>query len=276
MDEDIRKLKKVKKYTFSWTGQIAIFSIIASTICLIICLKAISGSNVDFLKNSEIYTMPNLVGMTQSDCNSMDIIDKLNIEFIRTPQNKEKAGIIISQSIEAGKKVTNNQTITVKVSSWTEIVQVPNSVGQDINQTKIALKNIGLDYDIVYISSEGNEMVETEPNSGKFEPKINTHTVVKLEPSQYSLINEGETVKVYVERPFIDTVRTVPSNLYGKTWNDAVSLMEEANISNYLIYYVASEGRYNTVVSVWPTGNISIDDKVYIKVSGGPTYGMAQ
>lgn len=272
MGNDIKGLREVKKDVFTWTGSIMLFSCILCVICLIVCIRAIKGSNVDFLRSSEVHTMPDLIGLTQSQCENLDTVKNLNIEFIKTPSNKEKAGIVFSQSIDAGEKVTNNQTISVKVSSGEEFVQVPNSIGQDLNTAKLSLNRLGLYYEIVYISSDDNELIYDEDSA--MESKIKAHTVVKIEPKEYSSVKEGETVKLYVERPYIDTVRTVPNNLYGKTWSEAVSLMDKANISNYLIYYIASDGEYNRVVSVWPTGDISIEDTVYIKVSGGPNYSL--
>lgn len=270
---DIKKLKKVKKDRITWTGSIAVFSLLLCTVCAILCINVISGSNVDFLKDVQIVEMPNLVGTSQEKCSEIASQNGLNISFERVASNKIKSGVVFYQSVDAGKQVTNNQTISVKVSSGAEIIQVPNTVGQDISYAETVLNNLGLNYKIIYTISDENELVEDE--DGNLVPLIEAQTVVSCEPEAFEKAKEGDTITLYVERPYLSTTRVVPSNLYGKTWNQAVSLMDSANISNYMIYYVASDGEYGTVVSVWPKGVVSLDETVYIKVSGGPLYGIA-
>lgn len=277
----IKDLKKVKKDRFTWTGQIALFSTVLCIICAVVCVKAIKGSNVDFLKDSKTLEMPSLIGLTQQECVELGYTNDLNINFIKTPSNKVKSGVILYQSVDSGKSVTNNQTIDVKVSSGAEIVQVPNTIGQNVNDAKEILNNLGLNYKIVYTISNNDDATENldKTNSDKdksdkeSEVKIDAQTVVKSEPKEFSEVKDDDTITLYVERPYISTIRVVPSNLYGKTWNEAVKLMDSANISNYKIFYIASDGEYGKVVSVWPKGVISLDDTVYIKVSGGPLYG---
>lgn len=264
----IRKLREIKKDLVTWTGSISILCTVVSLAAIAISVKALKGSNVDFLKDCKTLTMPSLIGLTQEECRQLPEYGDMQISFELVHSSSHKAGEIFYQSVDAGYSITNNQTINVKVSNGAQKVQIPNTVGLNVNDAKQALNELGLNYTVVYTRSNDNGFIESN------ELKIPAQTVIKTEPAQFDVINDGDTVTLYVERPYVESQKTVPSNLYGKTWNEAKELMAKAGITNYKIFYIASDGAYGRVVSVWPKGKVTPDQTIYIKVSGGPTYGM--
>ena len=63
-------------------------------------------------------------------------------------------------------------------------------------------------------------------------------------------------------------------NVTGQSKAGAAAMMAQANVSNYGFYYEASELPVDTVISYWPRGTVSVDDKIWVKLSGGPYYGL--
>ena len=280
----VKKLKELKKYKFTWTSSISILSIAICLVCVWISIRAIKGSNVDFLKEYKELTMPNLIGLTKESVEQLDEYKDMSINFEYRYNDKYTDGKVFYQSVDAGYKITNNQTINVYVSNGKQTVQVPNIIGLGIEDAKDALNNLGIDFKVVYTITNTDDL--DNKSSGKDNKESNTigkvvadsenaveaQTVVDVVPDVFTRIREGDKVTVYVERPYISTIRQVPSDIVGMTWSQAVSAMDKAKISNYKIFYIASDGAYDRVVSVWPRGVIGLEDTVYIKVSGGPTY----
>lgn len=291
-DKQIKKLKEVKKDRITWTGSIQLSCIIVCILCLVVGVKAIQGQTVDFLKDVEEIQMPNFVGLTREECENLPEQKEMQINYEYVYSNTGTTGEVLSQSVEAGKSITNNQTITLKIQNGSQAIRVPNTVDLNVNEATAVLNNLGLNYKLVYVmgtDADTNENSDEDQKSSDSEQQkqddnqqeqkdteqnvASSQTIVSSDPKEFSIAKQGDTVTLYVARPYLQNVRVVP-DLIGKWWNEAEDMMAAANISNYKIFYIASDGELNKVVSVWPTGQVNTSETVYIKVSGGPTYGM--
>lgn len=296
-DKQIKKLREVKRDRITWTGSIQLSCIVVCFLCLVVGVKAISGQTVDFLKDVEELKMPNFIGMTKEECENLPEQENMQINYVYTYSNTGKAGEVFQQSVEPGKSITSNQTITLKIQNGQQSIQVPNTIGLSVDEATTIINNLGLNYKLVYVmlneddtsdnQSEVNNAQSSDSETsdtsqqGKSDNTQGGQTkdvqvsqkIVSSDPKEFTNAKDGDVITLYVARPYLQNIRVVP-DVMGKWWSEAEDMMEQANIQNYKIFYIASDGEYNRVVSVWPKGQITTSDTVYIKVQGGPLYGL--
>lgn len=296
-DKQIKKLREVKRDRITWTGSIQLSCIVVCFLCLVVGVKAISGQTVDFLKDVEELKMPNFIGMTKEECENLPEQENMQINYVYTYSNTGKAGEVFQQSVEPGKSITSNQTITLKIQNGWQSIQVPNTIGLNVDEATTIINNLGLNYKLVYVmpnednTSDNQNEVNNDQSSdsgksdtsqqGKSDNTQSVQTkdvqvsqkIVRSNPKEFTNAKDGDIITLYVARPYLQNIRVVP-DVMGKWWSEAEDMMKQANIQNYKIFYIASDGEYNRVVSVWPKGQITTSDTVYIKVQGGPLYGL--
>lgn len=296
-DKQIKKLREVKRDRITWTGSIQLSCIVVCFLCLVVGVKAISGQTVDFLKDVEELKMPNFIGMTKEECENLPEQKDMQINYVYTYSNTGKAGEVFKQSVEPGKSITSNQTITLKIQNGQQSIQVPNTIGLSVDEATTIINNLGLNYKLVYVmpnedNTSDNQRVVSDSQSSDSEKSETSQQgksdntqgeqikdvqvsqkIVRSNPEEFTNAKDGDVITLYVARPYLQNIRVVP-DVMGKWWSEAEDMMEQANIQNYKIFYIASDGEYNRVVSVWPKGQITTSDTVYIKVQGGPLYGL--
>lgn len=296
-DKQIKKLREVKRDRITWTGSIQLSCIVVCFLCLVVGVKAISGQTVDFLKDVEELKMPNFIGMTKEECENLPEQENMQINYVYTYSNTGKAGEVFQQSVEPGKSITSNQTITLKIQNGQQSIQVPNTIGLSVNEATAIINNLGLNYKLVYVmpnedntsdnqgevnnaQSSDSETYDTSQQGksdntqgGQTKDVQVSQKIVRSNPKEFTNAKDGDVITLYVARPYLQNIRVVP-DVMGKWWSEAEDMMKQANIQNYKIFYIASDGEYNRVVSVWPKGQITTSDTVYIKVQGGPLYGL--
>lgn len=296
-DKQIKKLREVKRDRITWTGSIQLSCIVVCFLCLVVGVKAISGQTVDFLKDVEELEMPNFIGMTKEECENLPEQKNMQINYVYTYSNTGKAGEVFQQSVEPGKSITSNQTITLKIQNGQQSIQVPNTIGLSVDEATTIINNLGLNYKLVYVmpnedntsdnqgeinnaQSSDSETSDTSQQGksdntqgGQTKDVQVSQKIVSSDPKEFTNAKDGDVITLYVARPYLQNIRVVP-DVMGKWWSEAEDMMKQANIQNYKIFYIASDGEYNRVVSVWPKGQITTSDTVYIKVQGGPLYGL--
>lgn len=296
-DKQIKKLREVKRDRITWTGSIQLSCIVVCFLCLVVGVKAISGQTVDFLKDVEELKMPNFIGMTKEECENLPEQENMQINYVYTYSNTGKAGEVFQQSVEPGKSITSNQTITLKIQNGWQSIQVPNTIGLNVDEATTIINNLGLNYKLVYVmpnedntsdnqgevnnvqssdsgKSESSQQGKSDDTQGGQTKDIQvSQKIVRSNPEEFTNAKDGDVITLYVARPYLQNIRVVP-DVIGKWWSEAEDMMKQANIQNYKIFYIASDGEYNRVVSVWPRGQITTSDTVYIKVQGGPLYGL--
>ena len=296
-DKQIKKLREVKRDRITWTGSIQLSCIVVCFLCLVVGVKAISGQTVDFLKDVEELEMPNFIDMTKEECENLPEQENMQINYVYTYSNTGKAGEVFQQSVEPGKSITSNQTITLKIQNGQQSIQVPNTIGLSVDEATTIINNLGLNYKLVYVmpnedntsdnqgevnnaQSSDSETSDTSQQGksdntqgGQTKDVQVSQKIVSSDPKEFTNAKDGDVITLYVARPYLQNIRVVP-DVMGKWWSEAEDMMKQANIQNYKIFYIASDGEYNRVVSVWPRGQITTSDTVYIKVQGGPLYGL--
>lgn len=175
--------------------------------------------------SEETVKMPNLIGMKLNDAErtigSLDLkLSKVNELF----SDQYSPGTVINQSPRAGQLVKKGRDVYLTVSQGREEVEVPNLIGQNIRNSRILLKNYGLDIgNITYVNDE---------NYG-------VDTVVAQSPVAGSRVVYGKTVDLVVSRGSVNLVK-VPS-LEGLNLENATKILLESDLRVGNIVYVENQ-----------------------------------
>lgn len=175
--------------------------------------------------SEETVKMPNLIGMKLNDAertiNSLDLkLSKVNELY----SEQYAPGTVINQSPRAGQIVKKGRDVYLTVSQGREEVSVPNLVGQNIRNSRILLKNSGLDIgNISYVNNE---------NYG-------VDTIVAQSPVAGTRVIYGKTVDLVVSKGSVNLVK-VPA-LEGLNLENATKILLESDLHVGNVVYVENQ-----------------------------------
>ncbi|MFN3270581.1 MAG: PASTA domain-containing protein, partial [Candidatus Kapaibacteriota bacterium] len=133
-------------------------------------------------------------------------------------------GTIINQSPRPGQTIKKGRDVFITVSQGREEVEVPNLVGQNIRNTRILLRNVGLDVGaITYVNDE----------------RYGVDTIVAQSPQGGVKVNYGRTVDLVVSRGSVALVK-VPF-LEGLNLENAIKILNESELQVGNIIYVENQ-----------------------------------
>lgn len=195
-DEDNSKLDAVMK----WIG-IGIAAAITVVAVFILARFAASGSLFSFSKTTEatstssqsqIVSMPNLVGQTLTDAEAT--LDSLGLKYTTLQQYKEGAAVneVIDQSYEEGAKIRQGATVTLTVNSGKQATtEAPTTVSSQITVNSVtgltesdaesSLASQGFSVNISYQNSDSvtaGVVISQSPGAGSREEAGSTITIV--------------------------------------------------------------------------------------------------
>lgn len=158
-----------------------------------ITITVSSGSNT--------FTVPNVVGKTESDASSTLKNAGLTVSIDYSFSDSVSQGNVISQTPSKGSSVKSGDSVTINVSRGkeTKTVTVPNVIGLTESQANEALDNAGLKYSVYGYqesSSERGIVIGQSYSSGK---EVDEGTVIQLTlsagPKQTEATTESESTK---------------------------------------------------------------------------------
>ena len=143
----------------------------------------LSGSQI-FADHYDV-DLPNFVGKQvrsiQGDANysgfQFDIVEEYNTDY--------SSGVVFSQTPAPPKEVKDNAKITLYVSKGTQIVTVPDIVGETYGNSVKALQELGL------------VVIRETDNTNEF----NGNTITKVEPGPGTSVESGTEITIYVNTP---------------------------------------------------------------------------
>jgi len=159
--------------------------------------------------------VPNLVGLTQEEAQSLLIQSNLKYKVVEERYDEEVDADRILQQTPAyieNFNVLEGKTIEVVVSKGKEIVIMPKVVGEKQEDAEKTLKDLGLKVEIIE----------------EYDEKVEAGYVVKQEPVEKEEVAGKSNVKIHVSKG-IEMV-TVP-NLIGKPLEEAKKLVEAAKLT---------------------------------------------
>jgi len=208
---------------------------------------------------TERITMPSFVGSPYSAVDSNAELKTIyNFTVVYAPDATVEEGIIIAQSPSAEKSLAKDDdgiNVTLTVSSGVQNIGVPNVVNHDKREAIIELDNIGLVIEEIYDVSDS----------------ITKDFVIMTSPAAGDSIPIGSTIYVTISLgPEIKT--TIMPNLVGRSEEDAILMLEEANLAVGVTNYEVNDMLAGTVIGQSITAYSTVEEhtKVYMQVSLGP------
>ena len=129
-------------------------------------------------------TVPNVKGKTADDAESILTDKKLVVNKVEQPSDTVKKGYVIDQSPASGATVYEGDTVTIFVSSGTE---VPDVTGLRESDARSALESKRLTVKVVYQTATN----PTDPQIGR---------VVNQDPAALTMVEPGSEVTITVKK----------------------------------------------------------------------------
>lgn len=235
--------------------------IAAITIGVIVLIAAVVGVIYMFTSgiNTKTHTLENFVGYSYDELqNSNDYKYEFVAEYQKT--DEKEPGIILSQSPEAGSKITEGSTVTLVVAASEKDITMPNVYGLTLEMAEQTLKQSELSiFKAMKINSDTVE-------EGK---------VIYTDPKANSIVSGDQEITIYVsDGPSTTTIETIKvPDVIGLTKSGAREFLTKYGFTN--VEFKTQDSTYpkDVVISQSPSvgSSAKATDKITVIVSTGVT-----
>ena len=235
--------------------------IAAVTIGVIVLIAAVVGVIYMFTSgiNTKTHTLENFVGYSYDELqNSNDYKYEFVAEYQKT--DEKEPGIILSQSPEAGSKITEGSTVTLVVAASEKDITMPNVYGLTLEMAEQTLKQSKLSiFKAMKINSDTVE-------EGK---------VIYTDPKANSIVSGDQEITIYVsDGPSTTTIETIKiPDVIGLTKSGAREFLTKYGFTN--VEFKTQDSTYpkDVVISQSPSvgSSAKATDKITVIVSTGVT-----
>lgn len=235
--------------------------IAAVTIGVIVLIAAVIGVIYMFTSgiNTKTHTLENFVGYSYDELqNSNDYKYEFVAEYQKT--DEKEPGIILSQSPEAGSKITEGSTVTLVVAASEKDITMPNVYGLTLEMAEQTLKQSELSiFKAMKINSDTVE-------EGK---------VIYTDPKANSIVSGDQEITIYVsDGPSTTTIEKIKiPDVIGLTKSGAREFLTKYGFTNVEIKTQDSTYPKDVVISQSPSvgSSAKATDKITVIVSTGVT-----
>ncbi len=234
-------------------GRIALLALAVALVGVIIWMATqLTG----ILIHDDTTTVPLVTGLPQSEAEAALTAAGLVAKIEYTASDTVAEGIVVSQSLSDGQKVSKGREIELTVSSGAAKVEVPPLVGSSQRIAQLTLANLGLN---VEIDSEYNDEVDKDQ-------------VIMQSPEGGTQVEPGSTVKLLIslgEEP----IQFNMINMVGLTLTEAQKYISDNKLTLASIDRERSdEVAAGIVIGQTPGEGVSVSsgDEVTLTVSEGP------
>lgn len=235
--------------------------IAAVTIGVIVLIAAVVGVIYMFTSgiNTKTHTLENFVGYSYDELqNSKDYKYEFVAEYQKT--DEKEPGIILSQSPEAGSKITEGSTVTLVVAASEKDITMPNVYGLTLEMAEQTLKQSELSiFKAMKINSDTVE-------EGK---------VIYTDPKANSIVSGDQEITIYVsDGPSTTTIEKIKiPDVIGLTKSGAREFLTKYGFTN--VEFKTQDSTYpkDVVISQSPSvgSSAKVTDKITVIVSTGVT-----
>ena len=235
--------------------------IAAVTIGVIVLIAAVVGVIYMFTSgiNTKTHTLENFVGYSYDELqNSNDYKYEFVAEYQKT--DEKEPGIILSQSPEAGSKITEGSTVTLVVAASEKDITMPNVYGLTLEMAEQTLKQSELSiFKAMKINSDTVE-------EGK---------VIYTDPKANSIVSGDQEITIYVsDGPSTTTIEKIKiPDVIGLTKSGAREFLTKCGFTN--VEFKTQDSTYpkDVVISQSPSvgSSAKATDKITVIVSTGVT-----
>lgn len=235
--------------------------IAAVTIGVIVLIAAVVGVIYMFTSgiNTKTHTLENFVGYSYDELqNSNDYKYEFVAEYQKT--DEKEPGIILSQSPDAGSKITEGSTVTLVVAASEKDITMPNVYGLTLEMAEQTLKQSELSiFKAMKINSDTVE-------EGK---------VIYTDPKANSIVSGDQEITIYVsDGPSTTTIEKIKvPDVIGLTKSGAREFLTKYGFTN--VEFKTQDSTYpkDVVISQSPSvgSSAKATDKITVIVSTGVT-----
>ena len=229
-------------------------TIAAVVISVIVLIGVIIGVVFMFTSgmNAKSQKLESFVGFSYDELQNDTSYDyQFVAEYRKT--NDQEPGIIISQSPEAGSRVTKGSTVTLIVAASEKDISVTNVYGLSLELAQETLKQDGLTiFKTMKVSSESVE-------EGK---------VVYTDPKAGTIVSSDQEITIFIsDGPSTTTVETIKvPDVTGLTQSGAKAFLEKYGFKNVTFPTQDSVLKKGIVISQSPGAGTSVKETDTIKV----------
>lgn len=229
-------------------------TIAAVVISVIVLIGVIIGVVFMFTSgmNAKSQKLESFVGFSYDELQNDTSYDyQFVAEYRKT--NDQEPGIIISQSPEAGSRVTKGSTVTLIVAASEKDISVTNVYGLSLELAQETLKQDGLTiFKTMKVSSESVE-------EGK---------VVYTDPKAGTIVSSDQEITIFIsDGPSTTTVETIKvPDVTGLTQSGAKAFLEKYGFKNVTFTTQDSVLKKGIVISQSPGAGTSVKETDTIKV----------
>lgn len=229
-------------------------TIAAVVISVIVLIGVIIGVVFMFTSgmNTKSQKLESFVGFSYDELQNDTSYDyQFVAEYRKT--NDQEPGIIISQSPEAGSRVTKGSTVTLIVAASEKDISVTNVYGLSLELAQETLRQDGLTvFKTMKVSSESVE-------EGK---------VVYTDPKAGTIVSAEQEITIYIsDGPSTTTVETIQvPDVTGLTQSGAKAFLEKYGFKNVTFTTQDSVLKKGIVISQSPGAGTSVKETDTIKV----------
>ena len=229
-------------------------TIAAVVISVIVLIGVIIGVVFMFTSgmNAKSQKLESFVGFSYDELQNDTSYDyQFVAEYRKT--NDQEPGIIISQSPEAGSRVTKGSTVTLIVAASEKDISVTNVYGLSLELAQETLKQDGLTiFKTMKVSSESVE-------EGK---------VVYTDPKAGTIVSSDQEITIFIsDGPSTTTVETIKvPDVTGLTQSGAKAFLEKYGFKNVTFTTQDSVLKKGVVISQSPGAGTSVKETDTIKV----------
>ena len=229
-------------------------TIAAVVTSVIVLIGVIIGVVIMFTSgmNTKTQKLESFVGFSYDELQSDTSYDyQFVAEYRKT--NDQEPGIIISQSPEAGSRVTKGSTVTLIVAASEKDISVTNVYGLSLELAQETLRQDGLTvFKTMKVSSESVE-------EGK---------VVYTDPKAGTIVSAEQEITIYIsDGPSTTTVETIQvPDVTGLTQSGAKAFLEKYGFKNVTFTTQDSVLKKGIVISQSPGAGTSLKETDTIKV----------
>jgi serine/threonine-protein kinase len=195
----------------------------------------------------------NMVGMTMEDAEILMANDDLTANVVYEPNETADEGIVVSQSVAEGTRLSKGSSVTLTVSSGPAGMVMPDLMGKSYDEAVTIIESMGLEpADVTY------ELREDVPQG----------EVIEQMPEADTPISRNELVSLIVSGEAPQEGSLIPS-VKDLAVDQAVSLLQSLGFTNCVVYEQENEATAGTVFNQSPVEGTQTlySDEVILYVS---------
>jgi len=226
-------------------------------VLLVVAVLAVGAIVALLLNNhntnqSSLITVPDVVGQVYTDATSKLNQDQLNPVRVETPDPTVPKDHVVKTDPVAGTKLAPRSDVKVYVSTGPATTDVPNVVGQPVDQAVRTLQGANLTVNPTY----------TDDNN----PKYPKGQVTATDPPSGTAVSTGQAITLSVSTGNVDL-----PDLKGKTQADALATLNSLNLIAVPQNQETPDSPAGTVISQDRTGLVPQGTQVTIVIAQAPT-----